>query len=388
MTQSTPAPAAPASHPTTPTDLFDRLRQQAHARLQQFRDQPITPLAARDLEKDLHDLLQAAGRDLLADAFNGLEPADKAQAAPRVRFRRQTYRINKRTPAVVDTSFGPVTVWSFLYLPADDGGPGLHPLRVRLGIQAGASAVLAERVARWAVDFSQREVRQWLHAEHGLRWSNDRLRRVLRTFRDAAVACQDEARQDRLLLWLGRAQRSRGPHQPVLAAGRDGVMVPIRGQGFQEAAAATVSVYDRRGKRLGTIYLGRMPQQRQEALSGELTALLTAVLRRWDGPTPQLVYVTDKGQAQDGYYRRVLRRMADPRRPGRRLAWRWVLDFFHVCSYVAKLREALFGGGGQRWYGRMRRWLLCRRQGVANVLRSAVQHYNRRRLSKAAEAAF
>jgi hypothetical protein len=42
--------------------------------------------------------------------------------------------------------------------------------------------------------------------------------------------------------------------------------------------------------------------------------------------------VTDTGQAQDDYYRRVLRRLPDPRQPGQRLSCEWVLDFFHVCG--------------------------------------------------------
>jgi hypothetical protein len=272
---------------------------------------------------------------------------------------------------------------------AEDGEPGLHPLHVRLGIQAGgATAALAERVARRAVDDSQQQVRQWLRSEHGLSWSNDRLRQVLRAFRRAVVAFRAEAQEQRLLLWLGQAQRSRGRHRPVLALGRDGVMVPIRGAGYQEASAATVSVYDRRGRRLGTVYLGRMPETHQQVLTAELTALAMGVLRRWDGPAPRLVYVTDKGQAQDDYYRRVLRRLRHPRAPGQRLSWEWVLDFFHVAGYVAKLRDALFGSGGWRWFERMRRWLRDRRQGVANVLRSALQHEQRRKLSKARKRAF
>ena len=112
--------------------------------------------------------------------------------------------------------------------------------------------MLAERGARVAVEHSQREVRQWLPCEHGLGWSNDRLRRVLREFRRTAVAFREEAQKERLLHWLGEAERSRGRHRPVLALGRDGVMVPLRGQGYQEASAATASVYDRGGRRLGT----------------------------------------------------------------------------------------------------------------------------------------
>jgi hypothetical protein len=79
----------------------------------------------------------------------------------------------------------------------------------------------------------------------------------------------------------------------VLAVGRDGLMVPIRGQAcYREAVAATVSVYDRKGRRLGTVYLGRMPEPGQEALSRQLTALIEAVLRTWAGPAPRLVCIT------------------------------------------------------------------------------------------------
>jgi hypothetical protein len=68
-----------------------------------------------------------------------------------------------------------------------------------------------------------------------------------------------------------------------------------------------------------------------------------------------------------------------------------VLDFFHVCGYVGKLSEALFGAStknGPAWFKRMRQWLRERHQGVSQVLRSATQHDNRRKLSKAAEEEF
>ena len=75
---------------------------------------------------------------------------------------------------------------------------------MRLGIQTGgATAALAERVARWAVDHSQQEVRRLVRSEHGSDWSNDRLRRVLREFRRTAVAFRAEAQEQRLLQWLG-----------------------------------------------------------------------------------------------------------------------------------------------------------------------------------------
>ena len=125
---------------------------------------------------------------------------------------------------------------------------------------------------------------------------------------DAAVA--------QVLAWLKQADQSRGSRKPVLAVGRDGLMLPIRGEAcYREGATATVSVYDRRGQRLGTVYLGRMPEPGQETLSQQLTALLEEVLRRWTGPLPRLAYITDGGYQQTRYYRQVLRRMSNPRHP-------------------------------------------------------------------------
>jgi hypothetical protein len=213
----------------------------------------------------------------------------------------------------------------------------------------------------------------------------------LRGYRQAVVRWKPQAQQARVRLWLEQAEHSRGKERPVLAVGRDGVMVPMRDGTYQEASTATVSVYDRRRRRLGTIYLGQMPQAKQQALSQELTALLRAILAGGSGPRPRLVYITDKGSAPDDYYRQVLRRMKDPHRPKQVLAWEWVLDFFHVCGYVGKLAETLFGReakAGAAWFARMRQWLRERRGGVAQVVRSAMQHRGRRKMNQAQQAEF
>ena len=146
MVVSTKTPATATREPGPSQDCFDRLRNQVQQRLQQFHTQPVTPLAARELERDLKVLLDETGRTLLQEAFQRLEPTDKQQAAAKIRYRRATYRINKKTRAAIATSFGVIKVWSFLYLHQEPGEPGLHPLHVLLGIEAGTTTVLAERV--------------------------------------------------------------------------------------------------------------------------------------------------------------------------------------------------------------------------------------------------
>ena len=77
--------------------------------------------------------------------------------------------------------------------------------------------------------------------------------------------------------------------------------MPIRGDdSYREAATATVSVYDRAGKRLGTVYLGRMPEPGQGTLSEQLTRLITDVLAGWSEPLPRLAYITDAGHHPTG----------------------------------------------------------------------------------------
>jgi hypothetical protein len=221
-------------------------------------------------------------------------------------------------------------------------------------------------------------------------WSNDRLRAALAGFRQALLPFVAGLQQARLLTWLAQAEQARGRHRPVLAAGRDGIMIPMRSGGYEEAGTATVSVYDRRRRRLGTIYLGQMPEAKQVTLSDTLTKLLCATLKAWHGSVPRLAYITDKGSAPDAYYQRVLKNMKHPR-DDKPLAWEWVLDFYHVCSYLGKLADALFGvetKGGAQWFAKMRRWLRDRPQGAAQVVRSAMQHLDRRPMTKARQAEF
>lgn len=191
-------------------------------------------------------------------------------------------------------------------------------------------------------------------------------------------------------MWLDQAEKSRGRHRPVLAAGRDGIMVPMRKGGYSEASTATVSVYDRTRRRLGTIYLGQMPEHKQAMLSTTLTHLLKATLKDWQGKLPRLAYITDKGQACDEYYQQVRKKMKHPR-DGKLLEWEWVLDFYHVCCYIGKMADALFGDGtaeSSRWFAKMRRWLKDRKYRVSQVLRSAMQYLDCRKMTKTQKAEF
>lgn len=391
ITRGRSASTRAIASPAAAGEPLDDFRKRVNDVVQRFRSEAVTPQRFLELENALQAAATETCRQVLEREANRLESDDRRALPGKVRFRKETYRINKKTPAGIATRFGTIALRSFYYLNDEEGEAGVHPLRVRLGIGAGsATPALLERLARWSVDHTQSEVRTWLRREHGLVWSNTRLRAALTGFRQALLPFRAELQKARLLTWLKQAEQSRGRHRPVLAVGRDGIMIPMRAGGYREAGTATVSVYDRRRQRLGTVYLGQMPEEKQATLSRTLTALLRATLTAWPGPVPRLAYITDKGSAPDDYYRRVLKPMKHPR-DGRPLTWEWVLDFYHVCSYVGKMADALFGPqtpAAASWFAKMRRWLRERPQGVAQVLRSATQLVGRRTMTKAQKAEF
>src|SRR5260370_7876407 len=164
---------------------------------------------------------------MLEREANRSESDDKEEVASKVRYQKETYRINKKTKTPVATRFGTIMLRSFYYLNQEGGERGLHRVRVRVGIGAGsATPALLERVARVSVEHTQTEVRAWLLREHGLKWPNDRLRVALRGFRQALLPFVPELQKARLLQGLHQAKPSRGPHRPVLAPGRVANILP------------------------------------------------------------------------------------------------------------------------------------------------------------------
>jgi hypothetical protein len=392
-------PTLPAPESAIPDELetLRPLQPALHdlaALVQAFRQGPPTPERTCALEKNLAALLREAGRLLVEQEYNRLEPERLEDAPLRLRYGVEEYRRRPKSRNTIATWFGLIVLRRYLYEATEPGEKSLFPLEKQLGIEAGlATPALAERVGLWSVEHEQEQVRALLRQEHGVNWSVQSVRRVTASLRDGLVPFAAASQTARVLQWLAQAEASRGRHRPVLAAGRDGVHVPLRHEGYHEAAAATVSVLDRRGRRLGTVYLGQMPESGQGTLTVLLTALLTAVLTAWHArghKVPRLAYVTDGGHHSRDYFQRVLRRLADPWRVGQTLAWEWVLDFWHACGYVHQLVEGLFGDAAtaSAWFGKWRHWLRHRRQGVSQVLRSAMWHYNQGGRTKAGRRVF
>jgi hypothetical protein len=354
-----------------------------------FRSQPITPQATHAFESQLQVLLRQLGLRICADTFNHLEPQNPQDMPARLQHQGQHYRRRQPTRNHLATAFGSFTLHRFLYEDREPGQPCLFPLEQQLGLVAGAATpALAERAAALLAQHTQKQTLAILKAEHDVSWSVDTLRKVTAAMADNLESQRLPAQTEQVLTWLQQAQNSHGRNKPVLVAGRDGIHLPEGDEGYHEGALATLSVQDRKGKRLGTVYVGGMPQPGQRTLSEQLTALIEEVLRQWRGPLPRLAYVTDNGHHPLEYFHQVLTRMRHPR-SGKVLVWHRVSDYYHVSQYLSKMAEALFGATAQakQWAGRMRRWLK-EKGGLKRVLISATYHHQQQRLSRKRQEAY
>jgi len=342
--------------------------------IDQCLHQDPTPQKMATFEQELSTLLREVGRRIMAWVLNHIEPQRPEEMPSRLEFQDRIYRRRRKHRTSIATLFGTVEVWRRLYEPLVSGSRAIHPLELHLGIEGGvATPALAGRIGVWAAEHSQHQVLEMLRHDHGVAWSCTTLRKLLSSLSRGLGAHRHAAQVDRVIGWLHKARASTGRFQPTLAVGRDGVNVPLRHGAWKEGSTATVSVLNRRGKRIGTVYLGQMPEAGQPTLTAQLTKLLQDILSQVDAQDLRLVYVSDDGYHPSDYYHHTLKQMTDPKRPWRALEWIRIVDYYHVCLYIKQLADALFGpcAKGRAWAKQMRQCLKTQSDGITRVLQSA-----------------
>jgi hypothetical protein len=260
---------------------------------------------------------------------------------------------------------------------------GLAPLDVRLGVVGKrVSPALAESIGRLAADMPQQAVIEQIGERFSVSVSVDAYRKIVDELDREIFPHQDQQAIEQLIEWIESARSPCGKHEVLLQVGRDGVHVPLR-PGWRESACATLSVFDRDGKRLGTVYLGEAPRKDQLFMTRRLTTILNQVFAGLPGEVPVLRYVTDAGAVPQSYFKEVLSKMKHPC-TGEPLAWSWGVDFYHACEYITKIAESLFGTDtekSQQWSLESRHILRDDDAGVSKVIRRAAQQERRHGLA-------
>ena len=357
-----------------------------------FLAQPLSATSFWSFEFALIGLVRQLGRELLQAVVQALESIEYWSPPRDLEYQCGGFRRRSAVSrnANIGTLFGNIVLMRTGYRGWQAGEQTIFPLELMLGLCHNASPALLDLIGKTIASTgqSQQATLKIIEERCGVSMGVKRLRNCIEYLAEAMEPLRQAHQVEALLEVLGQAQLSSGNRKPVLSVGRDGITLRSHKHGFFEVAtAATISVYDRAGKRLRTIYLAHPPEPGQATMDTMLSELLEELLRRWTGPLPRLAYVTDSGSNETDYYRRVLRKMKHPV-TGRPLEWTRVADYYHVSERIWTMAHALFGKNQQQasaWAWRMLKELK-RPCGASRVLHSAASLFHRRKLSEARQS--
>lgn len=341
--------------------LHDFLRQRQAAK------EPMTDLEA--FEQQLHALFVAAEREALSE-----ELARFDVDVSTIEVAGQRYHRVLRCAQTYCSAAGPVRVERTLYRTRQGDERALCPLELRAGLIEGYWTPLAAKQAIWMVThLTPQESEDCFTLLGNMAPSKSSLDRLPKQL---SRRWERERRRFETVL---RQQESVPEEAVTLAVSLDGVMVPMtdggrrekractaaRGQqtrgpaGHQEVGCATVSFYDRRGVRLRTRRLARMPEPHKGTLKASLTAeVMRALVER---PDLRVVKLAD-GAPDNWTY------LEDTLPVGEAL-----VDFYHATEHLHGALKAAYGemsAVGQGQGEKLRRLLRDDPQGVNKVIRA------------------
>ena len=142
------------------------------------------------------------------------------------------------------------------------------------------------------------------------------------------------------------------------AMSMDSTSVLIREKGWKHATAATVSTYDAGGKRLDTVYIGRMPEKGKTQAKRLLEKEVEAITKKHE--FKYIVCIADGARDLWLFFRKEYPNAIH------------VIDFFHVCEHLSKLSELFFkdSSDAKAWYKKHRTILKEDPNGASKVIRA------------------
>ena len=190
-------------------------------------------------------IVTAVGRGFMQELLQS-----KRVAEPTLEHEGQRWYRKEASTGHYHTLYGEVTVERHLY-QTSTGGETRCPLEEACQLRfASATPLLAEVLSFKVSALTPNEVAQDL-AKQGLRLSPSFIQQTAQ--RVGQLAVQKRPR------W---AVHSPEPERPVwtIATGLDGTTVPLWEERYKEARCGTIALYDSKGQRLATEYLGTMPE--------------------------------------------------------------------------------------------------------------------------------
>jgi hypothetical protein len=311
-------------------------------------------------EQAVQQIVMRIGRELVQELLQS-----KREAAPTLEEEEQRWYRKEASMGHYHTLYGEVAVERPLY-QTRAGGDTRCPLEELCQLSfASATPLLAEVLSFKVSAMTPHEVAQDV-GKQGLTLSPSFIEQTAQ--RVGQLAVQKSAR------WPVSRPESARPVRTI-ATGLEGTPLPLREEHYKEARCGTLALYDGKGQRLATTYLGAMPESGKGQFTERFTSRVAQVQARY--PRARHVVLSDGA------------------------TWNWqflttqypdavgILDFWHAAQHLAEAGDAIFGAAPSTektaWFERWRTTLRDEPHGVAGVIRTLIYYRNAASLSPAAQ---
>lgn len=293
----------------------------------------------RAFEERVHSLVGEIEREIIANELSRYDINEPAVVVDGV-----VHRFVLRSTKTYMSRAGEVSIERSLYRAAG-AEKSICPMEMRAGIVEGYWTPWAAMLTVWALaHLTATETAEWFSRLGDMRPSRSTLERLPR-----ALSTRWEKNREDFEVSI-RAAEPVPDNAAIVAVSLDGVMVPMkeggrqkkravakangkepRGPaGYREASCGTISFYDRKGNRLSSRAIGRMPEKKKRALKASLREELLAVLAQ----RPDLLVVGVADGAKDNW--EFLKRILP-------LGSMMVLDFFHAAEHLKRALDQAHG---------------------------------------------
>ena len=317
---------------------------------EELRSEP-RPEAPEEVELRVREATNEFARDVMGAVIE-----NRDDGASRIERDGQSWFRVAVTPKTIMTSLGPVTYRRARYR---SGASGASPVPVDESL-----GLVDDYLTRPAAELgllmmgrcTAREAAAFFAKTGAMTPSVSTLQRLTLSMHECWESLGPET--------LGSIREAEGIPQDATTASvsLDGVMVPLRpGEdgrakaSWREAACGTVSFHDAEGKRLKTLYLGRMPESGKLTLKAQLASEVAHIRRA--RPEIGIVAIAD-GAADNWTFLETLSPETE------------VIDFWHACEHLQTASDHAVAPG---WFEKYREILRHDPRGVAKVIR-ALRH--------------
>jgi hypothetical protein len=270
-----------------------------------------------EMENEIQDALNQAGQVLTAGALEHLD----TDGSP-IRLGSLQLTTKGKTGKDYETPYGKVTVNRHVY-QTKDGGKIFCPLDYEARIIGTSTPRFANIISYKFSNSSVSGVSKDLLVGNRRVISNDFVFEISALV--ANIITEKES------VW--NYEMPRFDEEPAtIGLSLDGTCVNIRQDGWRQVMVGTLSLYDNKGERLFTQYLGESPENGKERFYNRFSKAVEEMRHRFSGA--QVVGVADGAKDNWSYLSKFTNELC--------------LDFYHASEYVFRVSKAAFSDESER----------------------------------------